>query len=680
MDAELHSLARLLQSFTTPSLIRQGKQLHLHFFKKGLIRSTVSLANRILQMYSRCGNLTDAHKLFDEMTDRNCFSWNTMIEGYMNAGDKGKSLELFDSMPCKNDYSWNVVVSGFAKFGDIATARKLFDVMPRRDGVAWNSVIHGYVQNGLPNEAVKLFRILSMDPCEESNSDGFVLATVIGACTDMGAVNCGKQIHARILSYGVEFDAVMASSLTNLYAKCGDFDSASFVLNMMGDPDDFSISALVSGYASCGRLDDARRLLDRTSNRSTVVWNSLLSGSVANRDGREAVKCFGEMQSRGIQVDFSTITSILSASVNYKHVLGIHAYSSKVGFIHDVVVCSALIDAYSKCGNPNNACELFNESNVFDTVLLNSMITVYSNCGRIQDAKHIFSTMPSKSLISWNSMAVALSKNGCPIEALDIFCEMNMLGLRLDEFSLASVVSTCAAVSSIELGEQAFARATKIGLDSNPAVSTSLVDFYCKCGFVETGRKIFDAASNKLDQVCWNSMLMGYATNGQGSEALTLFNTMRHHARVPPSDITFTAVLSACDHCGLVEEGWKWFHEMKQRYHIEPGIEHYSCMIDLFARAGRIEEAMDLIDHMPFKADATMWSSVLRGCVAHGDAKLGEKVAERIIELDPENASAYIQLSGMFADSGKWESSSLIRNMMRENQVKKLPGYSWAEC
>ncbi|CAI0624335.1 unnamed protein product [Linum tenue] len=614
------------------------------------------------------------------MSERNCFSWNTMIEGSMNSGDKGKSLELFDSMPCKNDYSWNVVVSGLAKSGDVGTARKLFDEMPRRDGVAWNSMIHGYAKTGRSVEAVKLFGTLSRDPYERSSTDSFVLATVIRACTDLGAIDCGKQLHARILINSVEFDTVMASSLTNFYAKCGDLDSANLVLNTMGDPDDFSLSAMVAGYASHGRMEEAQRLLQKTSNQSTVVWNSLISGYVANGVDNEAVKCFNQMRTREIRLDSSTIASILSSCStvgNYNLGTQIHAYASKAGLMAEVVAASALVDAYSKSGNAYKACKLFTELKVFDTVLLNSMITIYSNCGRIEDAKHIFKTMPFKSLISWNSMIVALSKNGCPMEALNIFLEMNKLGLRMDEFSLASVVIACADVSSIELGEQVFARATSSGLDSNPAVSTSLVDFYCKCGFVESGRKIFDATL-KLDSVCWNSMLMGYATNGQGTEVLSLFNAMRDNC-VAPSGITFTAILSACDHCGLVEEGWKWFHEMRHRYNIDPGIEHYSCMIDLLARVGRIEEAMKLIDHMPFKADACMWSSVLRGCVAHGDNDLGEKVAERIIELDPGNASAYTQLSGIFATSGDWASSAVIRDMMKENQIRKLPGYSWGD-
>ncbi|KAJ0086729.1 hypothetical protein Patl1_08197 [Pistacia atlantica] len=148
-------------------------------------------------------------------------------------------------------------------------------------------------------------------------------------------------------------------------------------------------------------------------------------------------------------------------------------------------------------------------------------------------------------------------------------------------------------------------------------------------------------------------MLMGYATNGQGYEALALFNEMRN-AGIRPTGITFTGVLSACDHCGLVEDGRKWFNAMKWDYHIDPEIEHYSCMVDLFARAGCLAEAVKLIEQMPFEADASMWSSVLRG--------------------------AYVQLSSIFATSGEWEKSSLVRKVMRQRQVKKNPGYSWADA
>ncbi|CAK7346872.1 unnamed protein product [Dovyalis caffra] len=681
MDLEFQHFARSLQSLSSHHSLHQGKQLHLLFFKKGILNSTLSLANRLLQMYSRCGNMSDALKLFDEMPYKNCFSWNTMIEGYMKSGNKERSIRLFDLMPNKNDYSWNVVLSGFAKAGEMEIARRLFNEMPSRNAVVWNAMIHSYARNGSPREAVRLFMELNSDPLDKSCCDTFVLATVTGAYADLGAIQCGKQIHGRMLIHNVQFDSVLTSSLVNLYGKCGDLDSANYVLNMMEEPDDFSLSALITGYANLGRMNDARRAFNRKSNPCVVVWNSLISGYVANNEEIEAFLLFNHMQKRGLQVDFSTLATILSAcsslcnSLNGKQM---HAYACKVGLIYDIVVACAFIDAYSKCGSPNDACKLFSELKTYDTILLNSMITVYSNSGRIEDAKQIFNTMPSKSLISWNSMIVGLSQNGCPVEALNLFGIMNKLDLRMDRFNLGSVISACGSISSLELGEQIFARATAIGLDSDEVISTSLVDFYCKCGFVDKGRKLFDTMT-KSDEISWNSMLMGYATNGHGLEALTLFNEMRHSG-VRPTEITFTGVLSACDHCGLVEEGRKWFNIMQYDYHIDPGIEHYSCMVDLFARAGCLEEAMNLIRRMPSEADASMWSSVLRGCVAYGDKDLGEKVAQQIIELDPENSGAYVQLSSIFATSGDWESSALVRKVMREKQVQKNPGYSWANC
>lgn len=599
----------------------------------------------------------------------------------MNSGNKEKSLELFHFMPHKNDFSWTMVVSGFVKAGEVEIARSLFNDMPRKNGIVWNSMIHGYARNGRTREAVRLFKDLSSDPVEVSRGDTFVLATVIRACTDLAALNCGKQIHTRIVVDEVEFDSVLGSSLINMYGKCGDLDSANHILDMLKEPDDFSVSALISGYANCGRMNDARKIFNSKSDPCVVLWNSMISGYISNNEEMDAFVLFNQMRRNEVQEDFSTLASVFNACSS----LGIleickqmHTHACKFGVIDDIIVASALVGAYSKCRSPYDACKLFSELKSYDTILLNSMITIYSNCGKIEDAKWIFQTMPNKSLISWNSMIVALSQNGCPVEALDLFREMNKLHLGMDKFSLASAISACASISSLELGEQVFARVTVIGLEFDQIISTSLVDFYCKCGFVDNGRKLFDGMM-KSDEISWNSMLMGYATNGHGFKALTLFNEMRQ-AGVRPTEITFTGVLSACDHCGLVEEGRKWFYSMKWDYHIDPGIEHYSCMVDLFARSGCLEEAMNLVEQMPFEADASMWSSVLRGCVAHGHKTLGKKVAERIIELDPENSGAYVQLSSLFATSGDWEGSAEIRKLMRDKQIQKNPGCSWADC
>ncbi|KAJ8447533.1 hypothetical protein Cgig2_031146 [Carnegiea gigantea] len=655
---DLHYYARVLQSCNAYNLIDQGKQLHLMFLKKGILNSAVTLGNRLLQMYMKCGAMDDAAKLFDEMPQRNCFSWNTMIEGYMKSGKKDRSLELFDFMPHKNDFSWNVVISGCAKMNDLDSARMLFNQMPSKDGVARTSIIHGYVRHGYPREALRMFKGSNFDPDGAWRRDAFVLATVIGACTDLKAPECGKQIHARVVIDEVELDSVLGSSLVNLYSKCGDLDNASHVLSLMKEADDFSLSALITGYANAGRMNDARRIFNSVAKTCVVVWNSLISGYVTNNEGTEALLLFNIMRINDLKPDYSSFASVLNACSSVGalgHGKQLHTHAFKVGVSKDAVVACALINMYSKCRSSDDACKFFSEIELYDTVLLNSMINVYSNCGRIQEAKQIFDSTLHKTLISWNSMLAGFCQNGCPLLTLDLFYEMNMLEIKMDNFTLASVISSCASVSSLEFGEQVFAKATVAGLDTDLIVCTSLIDFYCKCGFVYLGKKIFDGMV-KLDEASWNSMLTGYATNGYGMEALRLFDEMRH-AGVQLSDITFTVVLSACSHRGLIEEARKWFHLMQSEYHIEPGYEHYSCMVDLLARAGCLEEAMSLIAQMPFNADATMWSSILRGCVAHGHNSLGKEIAELIIDIDPENSSAYVQLSGMFASSGDWKGS-----------------------
>ncbi|XP_024017936.1 putative pentatricopeptide repeat-containing protein At1g77010, mitochondrial [Morus notabilis] len=681
MNPDVYSLVRLLQSCNTHQSIHQGKQLHLLFLKKGLLGSDVTIGNRLLQMYLRCGSTSDAHALFEEMPHRNCFSWNTMIEGYMKSGDCKRSLELFKIMPEKNDFSWNTVISGFSKKGLLDTAQSLFDEMPWKSCVAWTAMIHGYARNGQPKDALRLFKRLSSNALEESFVDKFVLATVIGVCTDLVALGCGKQIHAHILIDKVEIDSALSSSLVNFYGKCGDLDSANHVFNMTKEPDDYSISALIVSYANFGRMSDARKFFNAKSNPSVALWSSMISGYVCNNDNIGALNLFNDMRASGVQGDSLTIVSVLSAC----SILGIlvhakqfHAHACKVGMIDNIVVTGALVDAYSKCGSLDDACKLFSELKAFDTILLNCMISVYSSCSRIEEAKHIFKTMPRRSLISWNSMMIGLCQNGCPMDALDLFQEMNNLGLKMDKFSVASAISACAGISSLEFGEQIFARAVIIGLEHDEIISNSLLDFYCKCGLVENGQKIFDRMM-RCDEVPWNAMLTGYATNGHGLEALALFNEMLQ-AGVLPNGITFTGVLCACDHCGLVEEGRRWFYSMKCDYNIDPSIEHYAGMIDLFSRAGCLEEAMNMIEKMPFKADVSMLSSVLRGCVANGHKSLGKKVAEQIIELDSENSGAYVQLSNILASYGEWEGSAEVRKVMRHKGIQKNPGCSWSDC
>ncbi|MQL71142.1 hypothetical protein Taro_003489 [Colocasia esculenta] len=683
MTVSPETCALLLQSCKGGDAIRRGRQLHLLLLKWGLASSRY-YGNCLLQMYTRCGGgtLAHAHQLFDDIPLRNCFTWNSLIDAYSRMGDVEISMALFDRMPQKNTFSWNAVISGLARTGELATARRLFEEMPVKDAVAWNCVMHGYVRRGNPREALKLYKTLNANSLGYSSpwNDNYVLATAVNACAHYVAYNCGRQIHAHILVSNVEYDLALNSALVDMYSKCGDLDHALSVLEDMSEPDEFSLSSLLLGYANQGRLADARRLFDKRRRPGVVLWNSMLTACVSNGHLEEAVKLFNLMVGDGTAVDSSTLATVLSACTGllvYKCGRQVHAHALKVGHGEDVVVVTALADLYSKSGSCDDARRVFTEAKERDTILLNSMITAYSNCGSIQEARNIFNMIPNRSLISWNSMLVGYSQNGFAMEALELFSEMHRQGLEIDKVAFASALSACASLASLGFGEQIFALATTMGLESDHVISTSLIDLYCKCGDVADGRRLFDGV-RKSDEAQWNSMLMGYAANGCGTEVLSLFEEMRK-AGVCPNEATFVAVLSGCCHCGLVDEGWDWFHAMKDHYKINPTTEHYSCIVDLLVRAGKLGEAMDFIGKMPFKADASMWTSLLRGCQAHGDDLLGSKVAERLMALDPRQAGVYVQLSSMYAGREDWGRSALVRKVIQESQIRKNPGCSWLD-
>ena len=214
-------------------------------------------------------------------------------------------------------------------------------------------------------------------------------------------------------------------------------------------------------------------------------------------------------------------------------------------------------------------------------------------------------------------------------------------------------------------------------LEYNVCVGTSIIDMYCKCGRVEMAKKTFDRMKEK-NVKSWTAMVAGYGMHGRAKEALDIFYKMVR-AGVKPNYITFVSVLAACSHAGLVEEGWHWFNAMKHKYDIEPGIEHYGCMVDLFGRAGCLNEAYNLIKRMKMKPDFVVWGSLLGACRIHKNVDLGEIAAQKLFELDPDNCGYYVLLSNLYADAGRWADVERMRMLMKNRQLVKPPGFSLVE-
>ncbi|KAF7015902.1 unnamed protein product [Triticum aestivum] len=310
----------------------------------------------------------------------------------------------------------------------------------------------------------------------------------------------------------------------------------------------------------------------------------------------------------------------------------------------------------------------------------NSLVHHYGACGLFESAHRVFDEIPvlERNLVSWNSVMNGFAANGRPNEVLTIFRETLEVDLMPDGFTMVSVLNACAEIGALALGRRVHVFASKVGLVGNRHVGNALIDLYAKCGGVEDARKVFEEMGVGRTVVSWTSLIVGLAGNGFGKDALELFGLMEG-MKLIPTDITMVGVLYACSHCGWVDDGFRYFNEMKDKYGIAPKIEHLGCMVDLLGRAGRVEEAHDYINTMPLEPNAVVWRTLLGACAMHKKLELGEAAWARLVELDPGHSGDYVLLSNLYAAVGRWADVQILRKTMVTHGVRKNPGHSLVE-
>lgn len=311
---------------------------------------------------------------------------------------------------------------------------------------------------------------------------------------------------------------------------------------------------------------------------------------------------------------------------------------------------------------------------------------LYLKCGELDDARRLFEGMETISLITWNAMIAghaqmmglaaydaAARQRG--LRALDIFLKLTRSGAKPDLFSFSSVLSICSGLVALEQGEQIHAQALKSGYLSDVVVSSALVNMYNKCGCIENASKAFIEMPNRT-LISWTSMITGYSQHGRCREAIELFEDMRL-AGVRPNEVTFVGVLSACSHAGFVEEANYYFDMMTSEYRIRPVLDHFACMVDMFVRFGRLEEAFEFIDKMGFEPNEIIWSILVAGCRSHGNLDLGFYAAERLLELKPKAVETYVLLLNMYISAERWQDVARVRKVMKEENIGIVRDRSW---
>ncbi|MED6109645.1 putative pentatricopeptide repeat-containing protein [Stylosanthes scabra] len=290
----------------------------------------------------------------------------------------------------------------------------------------------------------------------------------------------------------------------------------------------------------------------------------------------------------------------------------------------------------------------------------------------------MFDEMPHRDYIAWNAMVAGYAQCGRSREALELFREMQVEGVRLNEVSMVLVLSACTQLGALDQGRWAHAYVERSKLRMTVSLGTALVDMYAKCGDVDKAMEVFWEMKER-NVYTWSSAIGGLAMNGLGHESLHLFSIMKKDGLVQPNEVTFISVLRGCSVVGLLEEGRRHFDSMRSLYGIEPRLEHYGLMVDLYGRSGLLNEALEFINTMPMKPHSGAWSALLHACRMHRNKEIGELAMNKIVELESKNDGAYVLLSNIYADYKNWEGVISLRQKMKAKGVKKLPGCSVIE-
>ncbi|OMO80928.1 hypothetical protein COLO4_23853 [Corchorus olitorius] len=421
-------------------------------------------------------------------------------------------------------------------------------------------------------------------------------------------------------------------------------------------------------------MDTAKMVFDEMPEKNVVSWNSILSRYLKAGNSGEAHRVFDEMPEKDV-ISWNAVLSGYAKMGNMDQTL---LFSQKMPE-KNMASWNTMISGYVECGEIESALSIFDMMHQRNNVSWITMIAGYSKCGDVASARELFYKMGARDPIAFNAMISCYAQNGQPKEALKLFDEMLKEGVDIqpDGMALASVISACSQLGELRFGSWIESYIDKFGIHMNDDhVATALIDFHAKCGNIDKAYNHFHGLRKK-DVVAYSAMIAGCAINGKAVDAINLFQNMLD-AQIQPNLATFTGLLTAYNHADLVEEGYRCFSSMKDNG-VVPSIDHYAIMVDLLGRAGRLEDAYELIKSMPMKPHAGVWGALLLACSSHNNVEFGEIAAHHCFELEPGKAAYYSQLASIYASVGRWSDARRLRKIIEKKKLARIPGSSWTE-
>lgn len=445
----------------------------------------------------------------------------------------------------------------------------------------------------------------------------YTFTPVLGACSALENSRQGLQVHSLMVKLGLDSGPIIKTALIHMYSKCKQLGNSVLVFKEMA-----------------------------IEEKDVVAWNAMLSGFLRHGLPVRALAVFEAMRIERVEFSSFTICSVVKACAHLKASRqGKQAHAMAIVRGHDLVVLStALIDFYSCIGCIDEALKIYiGLSCRCDDMLQNALISACNHNKKYD-------------------IAMSVVRN-----------------MRPNMIALTSALAVCSENSNLWVGKQIHGVIVRQNF-SDTKMCNALIDMYAKCGEISIAHLVFDQTPNK-DVVSWTSMVGAYGSHGHGYEALELFKKMdKKGSDVLPNSRTMLAVLSACGHSGLVEQGKECFALFKEKYNRNLELEHYSCFMDVLGRAGLIEEVWSVFHDMvrnDIEPTCSLWAVLLNACLLNRDFERGDFVAKKLLELEPSKPAYVVAVSNFYAASGKWDLVDNLRSAMKDTGVVKEQGNSW---
>nr|AYM00485.1 pentatricopeptide repeat protein [Salvia miltiorrhiza] len=477
----------------------------------------------------------------------------------------------------------NPLIDLYLKNEYVDSAVHIFKSMRARDSVSWVVMISGLSRNCHELDSIQLYSEMRRLGVFPTP---YVFSSIISACTKISLYGVGQQLHALICKWGFSSEVYVCNSLVSLYSRCGNLTSAELIFSEMQQRDKVSYNTLISGFS--------------------------MQGSVG-----KSIELFEKMQTESLKPDSVTVASLLGSCAlmgDLHKGIQLHSYAIKAGMCVDIIIEGSLLDLYVKCSD-------------------------------VKTAYKLFLTTQTDNVVLWNVMLVAYGQLGDLHESFNLFSQMQIKGLRPNQYTYPSILRTCTSVGALDLGQQVHTQAIKTGFQPNVYVCSVLIDMYVKNGELETAMKIFRRL-NEDDVVSWTAMISGYAQHDMFAEAIKLFEEMQERG-IQTDNIGLASAISACAGIQALKQG-RQIHSQSIVSGYSSDISVENALVCLYARCGCIQEAHLTFEKMHSR-DNVSWNGLISGFAQSGKHEEALKVFTHMTQAGEEEANMFTYGSAISA-------------------------------